>query len=204
VNPRRNTDQQEKEGRLVIWRRRSRTPSAYGQARNGAAWLWDLLETEPDPAARQAVYRELNAAYNRMAEAWAPDDVPGGYDGDFSQDLGDMAVLCLVLAASEEALASQGSGGGPAVPLQNIPGASASGLLAAAWEQFWLAGERAGRARLLRGRPGGPARRGQPRQPAGIVPLSAGHVGGVVLGLLEAAADTEERLAGLAAVQAAW
>lgn len=187
----------------MIWRRRSRTPSAYDQARNGAAWLWDLLETEPDPAARQAVYRELNAAYNRMAEAWVPDDVPGGYDGDFSRDLGDMAALCHVLAESEQALASQGSGDRPSVPLQNIPGAAAGSPLAAAWEQFWEAGERAGRARMLRGHLGDPAVRGQLRQPAGIIPLSAGHVGSVVTGLLEAAADIEEQLAGLPATETA-
>ena len=41
------------------------------------------------------------------------------------------------------------------------------------------------------------------RQPGGIVPLSAGHVGSVVLCLLEAAAHTEEQLAGLPAIQAA-
>jgi hypothetical protein len=169
-------------------------PSAYDQARNRAVCLWDLLETEPDPAFRQAVYRELCAAYTKMAEAWVPDDVPGGYDGNFAGDLVDMAALCWVLAASEEALVSPGSVG---VPLQNIPGAAASTPLAAAWEEFWEAGDRAVRARLLRGHLGGPVRRGQARQPGGIVPLSAGHVGSVVLGLLEAAADTEEQLAGL-------
>jgi hypothetical protein len=171
----------------MIWRSRGRTPAAYDQARNGAAWLWDLLETEPDPAVRQAVYRELNAAYNRMAEAWVPDDVPGGYDGDFSQDLGDMAALCWVLAESERAVASRGSEGRPPVPLQNIPGAAASSPLAAAWEQFWQAGDRAERARMLRGHPGQPGVRGQLRHPAGIIPLSAGHVGSVVTGLLEVA-----------------
>lgn len=169
-------------------------PTAYGQARNRARELWQLLGAEPDPGVRQSVYLEMSSAYNRMAEAWVPDDVPGGYDGDFGEDLLDMAGLCWVLAASEEALAVPGSAG---VPLQNIPGAAASSPLAAAWEEFWEAGDRAGRARLLRGHPGGPVRRGQARQPGGIVPLSAGHVGSVVLGLLEAAADTEEQLAGL-------
>ena len=118
----------------MTWRGSSRTPSAYDQARNGAAWLWDLLETEPNPAARQAVYRELNAAYNRMAEAWVPDDVPGGYDGDFGEDLLDMAALCWVLAASEEALACPGSAG---VPLQNIPGAGGNNPPEHAGERVW-------------------------------------------------------------------
>ena len=188
---------------MVIWRRCSRMPSAYDQARNGAAWLWDLLETEPDPAARQAVYRELNAAYNRMAEAWVPDDVPGGYDGNFSQDLGDMAALCRVLAESEEALAGHGAEDRLPLPLRNIPGAAASSPLAAAWEQFWLAGERAERALLLRGHHGGPVRRGERRQPAGIIPLYAGHVGSVVTGLLEAVAGIEEQLAELLATETA-
>jgi hypothetical protein len=178
-------------------------PSAYDQARNRAAGLWDLLETEPDPVTRQAVYRELNAAYNQMAEAWLPDDVPGGYDGDFVVDLGDMAALCWVLAASEEALVSQGAEDQSPVPLQNIPGAAAGSPLAAAWEEFWGAGERAERARLLRGHPGGRAARGQRRRPGGIIPLSAGYVGSVVTGLLEFAASTEEQLAGMLAGEAA-
>ena len=179
----------------------SKMPTAYDQARNRAVCLWDLLETESDPAVRQAVYRELHAAYSRMAEAWLPDDVPGGYDGDFAEDLDDMSALCWVLAASEGALASPGSVG---VPLQNIPGAAASSPLAAAWEQFWEAGERGERARMLRGHLGAPPARGQLRQPAGIIPLSAGHVGSVVTGLLEVAADIEEQLAELASETAAW
>jgi hypothetical protein len=191
----------------LIWRGRGRAqePSAYDQARNRAVCLWDLLETEPDPAFRQAVYRELCSAYNQMAEAWLPDDVPGGYDGDFAEDLGDMAALCWVLAASEEALASQGAEDRPPVPLRNIPGAAAGSPLAAAWEEFWGAGERAERARVLRGHPGGRAPRGQRRQPGGIIPLSAGHVGSVVTGLLDVAAGIEEQLAGLLATEsAAW
>lgn len=189
----------------MIWRFRGRTeePSAYDQARNRAVYLWDLLETEPNPAFRQLVYRELGSAYSLMAEAWVPDDVPGGYDGDFAVDLGDMGALCHVLAASEEALASQGTGDQPPFPLENIPGAAAGSPLAAAWEEFWEAGERAERARLLRGHPGGPARRGERRRPAGIIPLSAGRVGSVVAGLLEFAAGTEEQLAVLLAGEAA-
>jgi hypothetical protein len=182
----------------VLWFA-AKTPTAYDQAHNRAVELWALLGTESDPAARQAVYLEMAATYNRMAGAWVPDDVPGGYDGDFAEDLADMAALCWVLAASEEALVSPGSA---AVPLQNIPGAAASSPLAAAWEEFWLAGERAERARLLHGHLGGPVRRGQLRQSAGIVPLSAGHVGSVVLSLLDAAADTEEQLAERPAVEA--
>jgi hypothetical protein len=176
-------------------------PTAYDQARNRARELWQLLGAEPDPAVRQAVYLEMASAYNRMAEAWVPDDVPGGYDGDFAQDLADMAALCYVLGASEEVLASPP--GTRPVPLQSIPGAAVGSPLAAAWEEFWEAGDRVGRARLLRGHLGGPVRRGQARQPGGIVPLSAGHVGSVVLGLLEAAADTEEQLAGLPQVETA-
>lgn len=181
----------------MIWRNRRGTPSAYDQARNRAIGLWDLLRTELDPAARQAVYRELNAAYNQMAEAWADDDVPGGYDGDFRDDLGNMSALCWVLAASEEALASPGSGSRPPLPLQSVPGAAASSPLAAAWEQFWEAGDRAERARLLRGHLGGPVRRGELRQPAGVIPMAAGHVGSAVTGLLDAVADIEDGLAGL-------
>ena len=189
----------------MIWPFRGVTeePSAYDQARNRAVYLWDLLETEPDPSVRQALYRELNAAYNLMAEAWLPDDVPGGYDGDFAIDLGDMAALCWVLAASEEAMACQGTEDQLPVPHQNIPGAAASSPLAAAWEEFWEAGERAERARLLRGHPGGRAPRGQRRQPGGIIPLCAGHVGSVVTSLLEFVAGTEEQLAGLLAGEAA-
>lgn len=183
----------------MLWFGR-KPPAAYHQARNRARELWQLLGAEPDPAVRHGVYLEMASAYTRMAEAWVPDDVPGGYDGDFGEDLLDMAALCWVLAASEEALASPGSAG---VPLQNIPGAAAGSPLAAAWEEFWEAGDRAGRARLLRGHPGGPVRRGQARQPGGIVPLSAGHVGSVVLGLLEAAADTEEQLAELVQIETA-
>jgi hypothetical protein len=186
----------------VIWRDRRRTPSAYDQARNRAVELWDLLFTEADPSARREIYRGLNAAYNHMAETWVPDDVPGGYDSDFAEDLGDMAALCWVLAASEEALASPGSEGRP-VPLQNIPGAADSPPLAAAWEQFWEAGERAERARLLRGHLGDPVARGELRRPVGIIPLYAGRVGSVVTGLLEAAADTEEWLAELLAIETA-
>lgn len=191
----------------MIWRFRRGTeePSAYDQARNRAVCLWDLLETESDPAFRQAVYRELCSAYTQMAEAWVPDDVPGGYDGDFAEDLGDMAALCWVLAASEEVLACQRAEDRPPVPLRNIPGAAASSPLAAAWEQFWEAGERAERARVLRGHLGGPVRRGEQRQPTGIVPLSVGHVGSVVTGLLEVAAGIEEQLAELLATEtAAW
>jgi hypothetical protein len=190
---------QHRGGGIAVFRFGHKPPTAYQQAHNRAVELWALLGAEPDPAVRQAVYREMASTYNRMADAWVPDDVPGGYDGDFTEDLADMAALCWILAASEGALASPGSSG---VPLQSIPGAAASSPLAAAWEEFWAAGERAERARLLRGHFGGPVRRGQVRQPAGIVPLSAGHVGSVVLGLLEAAADTEERLAEMAAVEA--
>ena len=186
----------------MIWGRR-RTPSAYNQARNRAIELWGWLETELDPAARRALYRELNAVYNHMAATWVDDDVAGGYDGDFTRDLGDMAALCWVLAASEEALASPGSEGRPAVPLRNIPGAAAGSPLAAAWAQFWRSGDRAERARVLRGHLGDPAAPGVPRQPVGIIPLSAGHVGGVVTGLLEAAAEAEEWLAELLAIKAA-
>ena len=110
------------EGAPVLWFA-AKTPTAYDQAHNRAVELWALLGTESDPAARQAVYLEMAATYNRMAGAWVPDDVPGGYDGDFAEDLADMAALCWVLAASEEALVSPGSA---AVPLQNIPGAAAS------------------------------------------------------------------------------
>lgn len=184
----------------MIWLRRSKLPTAYDQARDRATGLWDLLGTEPDPGARQATYLELAAAYNRMAESWSDDDVTAGYDGDFSKDLLDMAALCWVLAVSEEALASPGS---QDVPLQNVPGAAASPPLAGAWEQFWLAADRAERARMLRGHPGGPVRRGQLRQACGIVPLSAGHCGSAVISLLEFAAGTEEHLAELAAAEAA-
>ena len=97
------------------------------------------------------------------------------------QNLGDMAALCWVLAASEEALASQGTEDRPPVPLRNIPGAAASSPLAAAWEQFWEAGERAERAaHVLRGHLGGPVRRGEQRQDRpGSSRCPCGHVGSV-------------------------
>jgi len=95
----------------VLWFA-AKTPTAYDQAHNRAVELWALLGTESDPAARQAVYLEMAATYNRMAGAWVPDDVPGGYDGDFAEDLADMAALCWVLAASEEALVTGSRMGG--------------------------------------------------------------------------------------------
>ena len=178
-----------------------RTPApdpAYAAASARAGRLWDMLDRYQAPGDRGAIYDELGGAYAWMAASITPGQVPAGYDGDLTADLRSVSALCWVLGQSEYSLVLN-PGERPALPSGYIPGAVGDPRLAAAWQLLWDSSDRALRAALLRGHPGGPASRGEQRRPDGIVPLTARYAGSAVTGFLEHVADAEEILTSRAA-----
>ena len=164
---------------------------AYSAAIASAGFLWSQLDDSAAPRDRQALYDELSRPYAAMAASLTAGEVPAGYDGYLTADLMSASALCWVLARSEHALAGDPDDQAE-VPYHVIPGASTGDArLAAAWRLFWGTRDRNLRAALLRGHHGGPARKGEQRNPSGIIPLTTIYTGSAVTGFLEQAAASE-------------